>query len=101
MKIKKIFKLSSLLIASSFSVSLFIPFNMNKTASLITKNNNLEKSILYGGSSTDKDNEREPTEEEIKEAKKMFWIEFGVTAGFLFLIIICFVTFIIIKKRKK
>lgn len=98
MKYKKFFKYSSLILFSTLSLSSFTFINNDK--SIIHEEKNLNKISLFGGATKEED-KKEPTEEEIKHAKKMFWIEFGVTATFFVLIVAVFISFIVIKKKKK
>lgn len=101
MKIKKLFKVSSLFFSTLLFSYISIHVEKNISLSFVEREQKKDKITLFGSSTSNDEDKKEPTEEEIKQAKKMFWIEFGVTAGFLILIIICFVSFIIIKKRKK
>lgn len=98
MKYKNFFKYSSLILFSTLSLSSFIFIKNDK--SVVYEERNSNKISLFGGATNEED-KKEPTEEEIKQAKKMFWIEFGVTATFFVLIVAVFISFIVIKKKKK
>lgn len=63
--------------------------------------NNITSTSLKAGN-TSTDNGEEPTEEQKEIAKQQFWMEFGITAGVLgVIIIICLVVLFVKKKRRR
>lgn len=101
MKFKKFIIFFSLSTSYFSFISLCLSMEKINLSLSIDRNYRNDKITFFGGSSSDDKNEKEPTEDEIREAKKLFWIEFGVTTGFLILVIACVISFIIIKKKKK
>lgn len=86
---------------------LIIPFILGSVIAPIAINNinnnqtNIISTSLKAGNVTT-ENSEEPTEEQIKIAQQQFWMEFGITAGVLGVIIItCLIVLFVKKKRKR
>lgn len=91
-KIMKLLKYFSLITISCLPLTAAVLTNTNTN----NTNHNIVKVNLNSGQ-VDPD----LTEEQKKVAEQQFWIEFGITAGVLGLIIIIGLIILFIKKRKK